>query len=183
LPNTSCVRSDNKIACHSLRGHGRRPALIADIRRKAGTSVLCHQWKRTQKKLFETPVDHSFNWNPHDNRYRVDADTNVQDPEYIQYPLHKVIAKNRKHGSARHSKQAQKALDKFEDLATGRGKDPFEGMYIGGAFDFENGDASDDAAVYDLEKLADTVAKSHAFHSSGMKKGPRGNRFSHAWGD
>jgi len=116
--------------------------------------------------------------NPNDNRYRVDKDTNVQDPDYVNFPLHGVISKHRKVGGRR-SKAAHKTMDKWVDLATGHGKDPFEGMYVDGAFDFENGDESDQDAVLDLEKLVDALEKSRNGNSR-KKSGPR---FSHAWGD
>lgn len=158
-------------------------AVLLELDATTGTASKS-KWKANDKHIFSVPVSHDFNWNPHDNRYRLDRDTNVQDPEYVEYPLHKVIDKTRRHGGASKNKQAKKSLDKWVDLATGRGKDPLDGMFVEGSYDFEQGDASDEAAVYDLEKLIDQMEKTHARNASpSLSKRNGAARYSQVWGD
>jgi hypothetical protein len=47
-------------------------------------------------KLFGTPINHMLNMNPDDNRFRLDKDTNIEDPDYVDYPMQKIIDKQRK---------------------------------------------------------------------------------------
>lgn len=137
-----------------------------------GLSGKSHRHKQHWKDdhLFSTPVDHGFNWDPEDNRFRTDKDTNVQDPDYVDYPMHRVIDRHRRQGLK--SKHAQASIEKWTSIATGANKDPLEDLFSGSKFNFVDTQTNDFTMDHILEALDDDPSKAEK----------RKKRFSDAWG-
>lgn len=130
--------------------------------------------KMSDEALFGQSLAQSLNFDPNDNRYRTDKDTNVQDPDYTDYKMQRVVEKHRRAGGVK-SKQSAISLDKWTKIATGRDKDPLEDMFPGSKFDFTENLASQ--GNFDLDHILGAL-NTPTHHAKRRVK-----RKSEAWGE
>eukprot|EP00300_Choanocystis_sp_HF-7_P035945 c5061_g1_i1.p1 GENE.c5061_g1_i1~~c5061_g1_i1.p1 ORF type:complete len:654 (+),score=137.75 c5061_g1_i1:293-1963(+) len=127
----------------------------------------------SDEALFGQAYVHQLNFDPNDNRYSTKTDTNLQDPEYTDYAMQKVIAKHRRAGGVK-SKHSVATMDKWTSIATGREKDPLEDLFPGSKFDFTENLASE--GNFDLNHIVGALNEpSH--------KRRRVKRKSEGWGE